>query len=169
MCLLDLLYVWFLLNHTYAAGINGIPIIKATGYTSGIILLLHFRFWQPVYYRVYDSDFPSHSMEKRCRWVGIAVHFVHATTFKVINDDTQKILFCSKICYSEEPMESNLPLEPPCGDPYPLVKSRTDRDKQSVSRFSDYSRKDEQDNSFLWMKKYLKTKLLEKLGRLMHP
>ena len=93
MWLLALVYVWFLLNHTYVAGINSIPITKATGSTDDISLLLHFHFWQPVHYKVYDSYLPPHSSEKRGRWVGIAKHVGHAITFKVITDDNQNILF----------------------------------------------------------------------------
>ena len=112
----------FLLNHTYDAGINGITTTKAKGYTSEISPLLHFRFWKPFYYKVDESDFPSHSTVKRGRWVGIAKYFGHAMNFKVLTDDNQNILFCSKLLSTEEPMESNLCLDPLCGEPYPFVK-----------------------------------------------
>ena len=42
--LLSLVYVRFILNHTYDDGINGTPIIKSTGSTSDISTLLRFRF-----------------------------------------------------------------------------------------------------------------------------
>ena len=58
---MDLIYVCFLLNHTHAAGINGIPITKATDSTFYISLLFRFRFWKPVYYKLDDSDFLLHS------------------------------------------------------------------------------------------------------------
>ena len=54
----------FLLNHTHYDEINGIPITNSIGYTSYISPLLHFRFCQPVYYKVYYSDLTSHSTEK---------------------------------------------------------------------------------------------------------
>ena len=102
--ILSLTYLWFISNHTNSAGINGIKITKDTGYTAGINPLLSFYFWQPVYYKVDDSDLPSHITEKHCYWVGIAEHIEHAITFKVLNNDTQNILFSSNIDYSEEPM-----------------------------------------------------------------
>ena len=43
-------------------------------------------------------------------------------------------------------MESSICLDPLYGDPYPLLKSCQDRDKQSVSRIDDSSIKYEQDN-----------------------
>ena len=93
-----------LLNHAYNAGIIGKPITKATGSTADIISLLRFHFWKPIYYKVDDSDFLSESTEKRSPWVGIAEHIGHAMTFKVLNDDTQKIFFRYNICFDEEPM-----------------------------------------------------------------
>ena len=43
-------------------------------------------------------------------------------TFKVLTDDNQNTLYHSKLCFSEEPMESNLRLDPLSEDPYPFVK-----------------------------------------------
>ena len=142
--IISLIYVHFLLNHTHTDGINGIPITKSTGSTSGISPLLCFQFWKLVYYNTYNSDLPSHSSEKRGRWVGIAEHVWHAMTFKLFADDTQNIIFWYNVCSSEEPMKYNPCLEPHCGGAYPFVKSRPKRDNQSVSLL-DYSlRKDEQ-------------------------
>ena len=42
--LLYLIYVLFLLDHTHAAGINGIPITKDIGYTADISPLLRLSF-----------------------------------------------------------------------------------------------------------------------------
>ena len=99
--ILALVYVLFLLNHTYYAGINGITTTKAKGSTAEISPLLHFHFWKPVYYKVDDSDFPSHSTGKRGRWVGISKHVGHAMTFKLLTGDNQNILFCSKLRSTE--------------------------------------------------------------------
>jgi hypothetical protein len=51
--------VCFLLNHTYNGSIRTIPIQACTGSTPDISPLLQFMWWEPVYYKVDDSDFPS--------------------------------------------------------------------------------------------------------------
>ena len=150
-------------HHIRAAIIKGITTTKATGSTKYISPLLLYRFWIPVYYKVDDSDFPSHITEKCGHWVGIAEHVVHDMTLKVLNDDTKNTLFCSNLRSAEELMEFNPQLDPLCGEPYPFLKSCPDRDKQSVTRLDYSPRKDEQDKNFPWMK----TKPMEKLGRIM--
>ena len=55
--IIELMYVCFLLNHTYNSGINGIPITKAKGFTADDNCLLRFSFCKPVYYKVDVSDF----------------------------------------------------------------------------------------------------------------
>jgi hypothetical protein len=69
----------------------------ATGSTPNINPLLQFTWWEPVYYKVDDSDFPSDTREKRGRFVGIAEHAGHRMTFKVLTDDTQKFICRSNI------------------------------------------------------------------------
>ena len=59
--------------------------------------LLYFYFWEPVYYKVDEPHFPSESPEKRGRFVGIAEHVGHAMTFKVLTDDTKRIIYRSGI------------------------------------------------------------------------
>ena len=125
---LSLIYVCFLLNHTYDYGINVIPITNSTVSTSDIIPLLRFHFGQPVYYKVDYSYFLPHSTEKCGFWVGITEHVVHAMTFKVLTDDIQNIVFRSNLRSAEEPTEINLRLYPLCGDPYTSGKSRPCRD-----------------------------------------
>ena len=100
-CLLDLIYVFFLLNHTHASGINGIPTTNYAGSTADISPLLLFRFWKPVYYKVDYSYFPSHSTEKCGCWVGISEHVGHAMIFKVVTNNNQTIMSHSYLCSSE--------------------------------------------------------------------
>ena len=78
---LYLIYEYFLLNDTHCSLINGILITKAAVFTADIIPLLHFHFWEPVCYRMDESDFLSHSTEICVRWVGIAKHVGHAIPF----------------------------------------------------------------------------------------
>jgi hypothetical protein len=59
--LLCLMYVCFLLNNTWCEVVDDIPICMSTGSTNDISPLLCFHFWEPVYYKFDDSDFPSHT------------------------------------------------------------------------------------------------------------
>jgi hypothetical protein len=63
--LLCLMYVCFLLNNTWCEAVDDIPIRMSMGSTNDISPLLCFHFWEPVYYKFDDSDFPSDSREKR--------------------------------------------------------------------------------------------------------
>jgi hypothetical protein len=62
--LLTMTYVCFVLNHTYNGSICTVPIMVATGSTPDICPILQFTWWEPVYYKVDDSDFPSDTREK---------------------------------------------------------------------------------------------------------
>jgi hypothetical protein len=81
-----------------------------------------------VYYKLDDSDFPSNSREKRGHWVGVAEHVGHAMTFKILMDDTQKIIYRSNICSALDPNSWNLCMDPLNDDPIsdPIIKSRQD-------------------------------------------
>ncbi len=80
-------------------------------------MLLYFYFWQPVYFRHGESTvFPSESKESCGHFVGIAEHVGHAMTFKVLADDSQKVLFHSAICSAIVPGEQNLQVDPLGGE-----------------------------------------------------
>ena len=87
-------YVCFLLNHTYNANIDGIPLEKLTGQQVDISSLLRFHWYQPVYYKMPPSSktYPSKSSEQRGRIVGIAEHVGHDLTYRVLTDDTMHII-----------------------------------------------------------------------------
>ena len=78
-----------------------------TGSTPDINSLLCFQFWEPVYYRVDNNDFPSESKENLGHVVGISKHVGHALTFKVLTDDTKKVVNRSRICSALNPKELN--------------------------------------------------------------
>jgi hypothetical protein len=80
-----------LLNNTWCEAVDDIPIRMSTGSTNDISPLLCFHFWEPVYYKFDDSDFPSDSREKRGHFVGISESVGHAMTFKILTDDTLKV------------------------------------------------------------------------------
>ena len=61
--LLCLQYVCYLLNHVYDDTIKGIPLTRLTGITQDISVMLRFFYWEKVYYKVYDTEFPSASTE----------------------------------------------------------------------------------------------------------
>jgi hypothetical protein len=100
----------------------------ATGSTNDISPLLQFRWYEPVYYKVDDSHFPSDSQKKRGCWVGIAEHVGHAMTFKILTDDTRKIIYRSNIQSALDPQSHNLRLDPLNDDDSvkPIIKSRHD-------------------------------------------
>jgi hypothetical protein len=64
-------------------------------------------FWEPVYYKL-DSDFPSDSCEKRGHFVGISESVRHAMTFKILTDDTLKVIHQSNVRLALNPHTKNL-------------------------------------------------------------
>ena len=54
--------------------------------SSNQLNILRFYWWQPVYYKLDDSDFPSDTREKRGCFVGIAEHVGHSMTYKTLTD-----------------------------------------------------------------------------------
>jgi hypothetical protein len=115
--LLCLTYVCFILNFTVSSALNGgVPIQRATGSTNDISALLRFRLWEPVYYKLDDSTFPSESREKSGRFVGIAENVGHFMTFKILNEDTKKIIFRSNVRSALDPKTKNLRLDPLSGE-----------------------------------------------------
>ena len=106
---LYLQYVTFLLNSMYSPQLKCTPLFALTGSTNDISMLLYFYFWQPVYFRHGESTiFPSGSKESRGCFVGIAENVGHAMTFKVLANNSQKVLFRSAICSAIAPGEQNL-------------------------------------------------------------
>ena len=128
--LLALTYVCFVLNHTAVGSLHWrTPIEKLTGSTPDISSLLCFQFWEPVYYKLDDSSFPSESTEKLGRFVGISEHVGHALTFKVLTDDTKKIIHRSRIRSALNPKERNLRIDLTSDDLAPeVIKSKHEED-----------------------------------------
>jgi hypothetical protein len=126
--LLCLMYVCFLLNNTWCEAVDDIPIRMSTGSTNDISPLLCFHFWEPVYYKLDDSDFPSDSREKRGHFVGISESVGHAMTFKILTDNTVKVIHQSNVRSAHNSHAKNLQLHPlqPGDVATPIVKSRHD-------------------------------------------
>ena len=90
--LLAMGYVYFLLNLTFYGTVNGIPAQYLIGSTPDISSLLRFSWYRSVYYNVDESDFLSRTREERGHFVGNAKNIGHAMIFRVLTDDTKKVI-----------------------------------------------------------------------------
>ena len=91
--LLCMLYVCHLLNATASAALGGLtPLPALTGQVPDISDFLHFSSWEPIYYKVDESEpdhrFPSQSNEKRGHRVGFAENKGDQLTWTILTDDT---------------------------------------------------------------------------------
>ena len=125
--LLAMTYACFLLNLTFCGSIKGIPSQLLRGSTPDISLILRFCWYQPFHYKVDDSDFPSGTREGRGHFIGIAENVGHAMTFKILIDDTKKIINRFNVRSAGLPLEYNLRLDPLCGESKQFIKSKSDR------------------------------------------
>ena len=92
--LLCLIYVCYLLNHIACTALDGkIPLLALSGITPDISIILLFTFYQPVFYATHDQHFPSESEESAGYWVGFGEHCGDAMTHKILDQDTQKIIY----------------------------------------------------------------------------
>ena len=100
--LLCLQYICVVLNHLASPTLQGIcPVQALEGTTPDISFLLHFSFYEPVYYRIDSSEpdlnFPSSSDEKKGHWVGFADNQGDSLTWRILTEDTQKIIIRSGV------------------------------------------------------------------------
>ena len=112
--LLCLIYACYLLNHIGCSALDGkIPLLALTGITPDISIILLFTFYQHVFYATYDQHFPSESEERAGYWVGFGEHGGDAMTHKILDHDTQKIIYRSAV----RPKKSSTPNHrlAPCG------------------------------------------------------
>ena len=92
--------------------------------------LLHFSFWDPIYYKLDDSDFPLGSTEGRGRWVGIAENVGHTMTYKILADDTKKVIYRSNVCSALTKEDHNKCVDLLGGEEVtPIIKSSSDEDE----------------------------------------
>ena len=121
--LLCMLYVCHLLNATASPALGGLtPLQALSGQVPDISHFLHFSFWEPIYYKVDESEpdhrFPSQSNEKRGHWVGFAENKGDQLTWKILTDDTNTIIIRSAV-RSATKTSPNLRLDPPQGEDQP--------------------------------------------------
>ena len=67
-----------------------VPLTLLTGITQDISPLLQFEWYEPIYYREEETEFPSMSNESFGWFVGIAEHVGHALTFMILTEDTKE-------------------------------------------------------------------------------
>ena len=126
--LLCLQYICVVLNHLASPTLQGIcPVQALEGSTPDISFMLHFSFYEPVYYRIDSSEpdlnFPSSSNEKKSYWVGFADNQGDSLTWRILTEDTQKIIIRSGI-RSALQTTTNQRLASPSGEgttlPFPI-------------------------------------------------
>ena len=121
--LLCLIYICFVLNNCYSDNIKGVQIRMVTGTTNDISPLLSFEFYKPIYYHMDDTPFPSASKEYCGHWVGISENVGNFMTYKVLTDDTLRVIHHSNIHLARDPTSKNLHCEPLNDDPPKIIKS----------------------------------------------
>ena len=130
--LLCLQYICVVLNHLASPTLQGIcPVQALEGTTPDISFLLHFSFYEPVYYRIDSSEpdlnFPSSSNEKKGYWVGFADNQGDSLTWRILTEDTQKIIIRSGV-RSALRTTTNQRLASPSGEgttlPFPIPYSQ---------------------------------------------
>ena len=100
--LLCLQFICVVLNHLASPTLQGIcPVQALQGTTPDVSFMLHFSFYEPVYYRIDSSEpdlnFPSSSYEKKSYWVGFGNNQGDSLTWRILTEDTQKIIIRSGI------------------------------------------------------------------------
>ena len=100
--LLCLPYICVVLHHLASPTLQGIcPYQALQGTTPDISFMLHSSCYEPVYYRIEFSEpdfhLPSSSNGKKGYWVGFADNPGDRLTWRILTEDTQKIIICSGI------------------------------------------------------------------------
>ena len=79
----------------YSNTLQAVPLTCLNDVTVDISVLLRFHFWQPVYFKLSKSSFPSESKENLGHIVGISEHCGHALTYKVLSSESDVIIYRS--------------------------------------------------------------------------
>ena len=102
------------------------PLEMMYGITPDILMFCQFHFWEPVYY-VQDNKWPSERSKKKGHWVGIALNVGDALTYKILTDDTHKIITRSAVRSRSETPNKRLDIFTDDPDAKPVknvIKSR---------------------------------------------
>jgi hypothetical protein len=100
------------LNNAFSEVIQSTPLRQAYGTDNDISPMLYFSFYEPVYFLVDETTFPSKSKELCGRWVGVSENVGHFMTYKILTDDTRQIIHRSNIRSAADPNARNLRLDP---------------------------------------------------------
>ena len=126
--LLCLQYICVVLHHLASPTLQGIcPVQALQRTTPDISFMLHSSFYEPVYYRIDSSEpdfhFPSSSNEKKGYWVGFAGNQGDCLTWRILTEDTHKIIIRSGVRSALRPT-TNQRLASPSGEgttlPFPI-------------------------------------------------
>ena len=136
------MWVIFVLNHLANPALGWhTPIEALTGTTADISPILAFPFYASVLYKTVDATFPSDSMEREEWFVGFAENVGDAMTYKVVDKETKKLVYCSMVHLANVPGKENLHLVPPdreCPDiVQEVVKTTADPDNPKVIDIED--------------------------------
>jgi hypothetical protein len=105
------MYIRFVLNNAFSEVIQSTPLRQAYGTNNDISPMLYFSFYEPVYYLVDETTFPSKSKELCGRWVGVSKNVGHFMTYKILTDDTHQVIHRSNIHSVADPHARNLHLD----------------------------------------------------------
>ena len=124
------------MNHTAEKSLDWRPPLEVlTGQTIDISIILCFLFWDVVYVtRYHDQEYHGQvgskkSSEIRGRFVGFAHTVGHALTFKVLTDDTKKVIKRSRLRLGKDG-ENNLRLDVEAGAVPERVYIRSKRSEE---------------------------------------
>ena len=114
--LLALQYVCFIMNRMALESLDWrTPFERLMGSTPDISMIYRFKFYDRVLFKRDESRggkcFPSSSNEISGRFVGFSEHVGHQMCFKVLTDDTQKIIYRSRLKLAA--LDPNLRLHDP--------------------------------------------------------
>ena len=122
--LLCLLYVVFVLNCLSVESLGWkTPHQVLFGEMPDISELFQFEFWEPVYFATGEQlsyasspSFPSATPEGKGRFVGFSETVGDKFTYKILTDDTQKIIYRSAVRTARDTSEINRRLSSPAGE-----------------------------------------------------
>jgi hypothetical protein len=112
-----------MLNNAFSAVIQSTPLRQAYGTDNDISPMLCFLFYEPVYYLVDETTFPSKSKELHGQWVGVRENVGHFMTYKILTDNTHWIIHRSNIRSVADPNSRNLRLDPRNDEPPEVIWS----------------------------------------------
>jgi hypothetical protein len=79
----------------YNETLQAVPLTCLQGVTVDISALLRLHIWQPIFFKLSESSFPSESKEALGHVVGISEHCGHALTYKDLSSEDDVIIYRS--------------------------------------------------------------------------